>query len=151
MARMHARKKGKSGSTRPYRTKSPDWVPLSNDEIKKKIIELKDQGHPTSVIGVILRDNYGVPSVKLATGASIKNHLEGAGIKFDIPEDLVNLMKTAVSLESHLKVNKKDLHNKRALSLTEAKIRRLARYYHENKKLPEGWKYTIKTAKLLVG
>lgn len=148
---MHARKKGKSGSTRPYRTKSPDWVPLSNDEIKKKIVELKDQGHSTSVMGVILRDNYGVPSVKLATGISIKSHLEEAGVKFDIPEDLVNLMVKAVNLDNHLKVNRKDLHNKRSLNLVEAKIRRLTRYYHGDKKLPEGWKYTMKTAKLLVG
>ena len=113
--------------------------------------ELRDQGYSTSMIGTILRDNYGVPSVKLATGKSIKGHLLDSGVEFDFPEDLVDLMRKAVNVASHMEENRKDLHNKRSLNLIEAKIRRLTRYYHGKGMLPPGWKYSVKTAKLLVG
>ena len=46
-------------------------------------------------------------------------------------------------------INKKDLHNKRNLHLTESKIRRLTKYYHTKERLPEGWKYTPDQAKLM--
>jgi len=60
-----------------------------------------------------------------------------------------NLIGTALSLRKHLETNKKDLHNKRSLHLTESKIRRLAKYYHVEGRLPTGWKYSPKQAKLM--
>jgi small subunit ribosomal protein S15 len=60
-----------------------------------------------------------------------------------------NLIQIALSLRKHLETNKKDLHNKRSLHLTESKIRRLAKYYLSRKRLPEGWKYSPKQAKLM--
>ena len=38
------------------------------------------------------------------------------------PEDMMNLMRKAVTIIEHLGTNRKDLHNKRALELIEAKI-----------------------------
>jgi small subunit ribosomal protein S15 len=150
MARIHSRKKGKSSSTKPYKTESPDWVPLSPAEIEKMIMKLANEGHSTSMIGMKLRDQYGVPNIKLCTGKSISEIIADKGDKQQLPEDLSNLMRTAVSIDEHISENPKDLHNIRALALTEAKIRRLMKYYKRRGVLPPEWKYDLKSAKLLV-
>jgi len=150
MARMHARRKGKSGSTIPVeRKKHPDWSSLNPREVESRVIELGKQSKSTSEIGIILRDQYAVPDVRLATGKSISKILEANGIKREIPEDLRNLIGTALQLRKHLETHKKDLHNRRSLQLTESKIRRLTKYYLSEKKLPEGWKYSPEQAKLM--
>ena len=150
MARMHARRKGKSGSTHPVeRKKHPEWSSLNPREVESRVIEQAKKGKTTSEIGMVLRDQYAVPDIKLATGKSITKILEGNNIKKEIPEDLRNLIGTALQLRKHLETNKKDLKNKRNLQLTESKIRRLTKYYHDNNRLPEGWKYSSEQAKLM--
>ncbi|MEA2056050.1 MAG: 30S ribosomal protein S15 [Candidatus Thermoplasmatota archaeon] len=150
MARMHARRKGKSGSTKMFgREKHPDWSALNTREVESRVIELSKRGKSTSEIGLVLRDQYAVPDVKLATGKKISKILESNGLKPEIPEDMRNLIGSALQLRKHLETNKKDLHNKRSLHLTESKIRRLAKYYHSRDKLPEGWKYSPEQAKLM--
>lgn len=149
MARIHARRKGKSGSTHPIRKKKPEWSSLNPREIETRIIELAKNEKSTSEIGMILRDQYAVPDVKIATDKKITQILENNNIKFEIPEDLRNLIRTALKLRKHLDANKKDLKNKRNLQLTESKIRRLTKYYHANQRLPKGWKYSPAQAKLM--
>ncbi|MHA1664345.1 MAG: 30S ribosomal protein S15 [Candidatus Njordarchaeales archaeon] len=141
MGRMYARKRGKAGSKKLYRESPPSWVPLSNEEIEEKIIELAKKGYSTAMIGIILRDQYGVPNIRQVLGKKITKVLEEHGIKLDIPEDLNNLIIKARRLRKHLQVNRKDLHNKRALQLIESKIRRLVRYYKSVGKLPLDWNY----------
>ena len=149
MARMHARRKGKSGSTHPIRKKHPEWSSLNPREIEARTIELAKSEKSTSEIGMILRDQYAIPDVKIATGKKIMQILEKNNIKSEIPEDLRNLIRTALKLRKHLDVNKKDLKNKRNLQLTESKIRRLTKYYHAEHRLPKGWKYSPAQAKLM--
>lgn len=149
MARMHARRKGKSGSTHPIRDKHPEWSALNPREIKSRMMELAKTGKSTSEIGLILRDQYAVPDIKVATGKKVSKILEENNIRSEIPEDLRNLIKTALRLKKHLEVQKKDLKNKRNLQLTESKIKRLTKYYHANNRLPKGWKYSPEQAKLI--
>ena len=149
MARIHARRKGKSGSTRAIRKKHPEWSSLNPREIESRIVELVKSGKSTSEIGMILRDQYAVPNVKTATGKSISQILENNKLKPEIPEELRNLIQTALSLKKHLESHRKDLKNKRNLQLTESKIRRLTEYYHREGQLPKGWKYSPEQAKLL--
>ena len=149
MARIHARRKGKSSSTNPMRDKHPEWSSLNPREIESRIIELAKSEKSTSEIGMILRDQYAVPAVKTATGKSISHLLEKNNIKSEIPEDLRNLIRTALKIRKHLDVNRKDLKNKRNLQLTESKIRRLTKYYHAKKRIPKGWKYSPSQAKLM--
>lgn len=149
MARMHARRKGKSGSTHPIRKKHPEWSSLNPREIEARIMELAKSEKSTSEIGMILRDQYAVPDVKIATDKKILQILENNNIKFEMPEDLRNLIRTALKLRKHLDTNKKDLKNKRNLQLTESKIRRLTKYYHAEQRLPKGWKYSPAQAKLM--
>ena len=150
MARMHARRKGQSGSTHQYERKEhPSWSSLKPREIESRIIELAKNGKSSSEIGLILRDQYAVPNVKLATGKKITKILEENRLSSEVPEDLKNLISRALTIREHMVTHRKDTGNKRNLQLTESKIRRLARYYIESKKLPEDWKYSPKQAKLL--
>ena len=149
MARIHARRKGKSGSTHPLREKHPEWSSLNPREIESRVLELAKNEKSTSEIGIILRDQYAVPDVKVATGKSISQILENNNIKSEIPEELRNLIRTALKLKKHIETNAKDLKNRRNLQLTESKIRRLTSYYTQKGRLPEGWKYSLEQAKLL--
>ena len=150
MARIHARRRGRSGSSPQTREKNPSWA-LKPKDVESKIVELSAEGNTTSQIGINLRDIHGVPSVKLATGKSISKILKEKNMSPQLPEDLTNLMRKAVRLGEHLKINSKDVHNTRALHLTEAKILRLAKYYRSTKVISEDWKYSLTDAKLLVG
>jgi small subunit ribosomal protein S15 len=147
---MHSRKKGHAGSKRPYRTQPPEWVDLKGKEIEELVVKLAKEGNSPTMIGMTMRDQNGVPSIKLSTGKRVGAILEANEIKKDIPEDLINLIIRAVALDKHLKANPKDNSSKRGLQLTESKIRRLVKYYHRIGKLPKDWKYNLKTAKLLV-
>ena len=128
----------------------PEWVTYSDEEIEEMILKFNREGKSTSEIGIILRDQYGIPSVKDVTGERITEILRRNGQAGDYPEDLMNLIRRAVNIRDHLEENPKDLHSKRGLMTIESKIRRLVKYYTRNNILPEGWRYDPKTAALLV-
>lgn len=150
MARMHARRRGKSCSVRPARNEAPAWSNTDKAAIEKIIVDLRKEGTSSSMIGLILRDRYGVPDVKMVTGKSVGDILVENKISSEIPEDLRDLMVKALGLRKHLEDNKKDLHNKRQLHLVEAKIRRLVKYYLGTKKLPAGFTYKPENAEILL-
>jgi len=148
MARMHARKKGKSSSKRPFMTESPKWVPIGKTEIEELIVKMAADGNSSAKIGLILRDQHGVPSVKLSTGKTVTQIMREKDIMPKLPEDLGSLLKKVISLSTYLKHNPRDIHNRRNLHLLEAKIRRLERYYKGRGVIPESWKYTLDRAEL---
>jgi len=148
MARIHARRKGKSGSKRVYRDSPPEWVDMSPEEVEKKVVELYNEGYEPSQIGMILRDRYGIPSVKQVTGKKIQKILREKGVEIRYPEDLRALIKKALKLRKHLEVHRKDKHNRRGLQLIEAKIWRLSNYYKEKGVLPADWKYNPERLKI---
>lgn len=139
MSRMHSSRKGKAGSKRPNVTKNPEWVTMSPDEIENLIVRFRKEGMSTSLIGLKLRDQYGVPDVKLATGKSIVKILEERGMRFDIPEDLANLLMRFTAVQTHLAANPRDIENRRGFTLLESKIRRLTKYYKKSGVLPQDW------------
>jgi small subunit ribosomal protein S15 len=148
MARMFARKKGKSTSSKPIKSAIP--IEMSVEEMEKHIIELRDQGMSSSQIGIVLRDKYGIPDVTLAAKKKMTQILQENGVAPKVPEDLYNLIVKALNLREHLEDNKKDLHNRRALQLTESKIRRLIKYYKGRGVLPEEWIYRLDRAEMLI-
>ncbi len=150
MARIHARRRGDSGSVRPHRSEAPAWSNTDVKAIEKVIVDLKKEGYSSSRIGLVLRDQYGVPDVKLVMGKRIDQIIKDNGLQSDIPEDLRNLMMKALGLRKHLVENKNDLHNKRQLQLTESKVRRLVKYYVSSGRLPGGWSYKPETAEILL-
>ncbi|MGC8999008.1 MAG: 30S ribosomal protein S15 [Candidatus Bathyarchaeia archaeon] len=145
---MPKQEKGKSHSTRPVSKRPPSWCKYQPEEVEALIIKLAREGHPPSRIGTILRDQYAIPLVKPLTGKTITQILKEADLAPSIPEDLGNLLKKAARLSAHLEKHKKDLHNKRALQLIEAKIHKLARYYKREGVLPPNWKYEPKIASI---
>ena len=150
MAKMHSRKGGSSRSRPPMVTKAPEWSDVSKEELEKTIMKLHDTGMSPSRIGLTLRDQYGVPNVKLVIGNSITGFLRDNNALADIPEDLTNLMRKALHVRKHIKANKKDVHNKRALQLTENKIRRMVKYYHDSGRMAPDWTYSPETAEILI-
>ena len=128
----------------------PEWVEYSTEEIEEIILKLTKEGNSTSKIGIILRDQYGIPDVKLITGQKITKILEKHDQGLEYPEDLMNLIRRAVNIRDHMEENPKDLHTRRGLRIIESKIRRLVRYYTREGVLPAGWRYDPRSAALLV-
>lgn len=124
------------------------WVTYDKDELEKLILKLAKEGNASSKIGVILRDQYGIPSTKVM-GIRIDKVVEKE-VKRDVPDDLFDLLEKAVNLHAHVNKYKKDRKSRHDLDYVESKIRRLAKYYRASKKLPKTWEYTIDKAKLLV-
>jgi small subunit ribosomal protein S15 len=91
-----------------------------------------------------------VPSVKLALGKNLNRFLKENNALPEVPEDLGNLMRKALHIRKHIRANDKDVHNKRSLHLTENKIRRLVKYYHDSGRLAPEWTYSPETAEILV-
>lgn len=149
MARLHSRKRGKASSTKPRSSSAKAWVKLSKDEILEIVSRLAKEGKTEAQIGLILRDEYAVPSVKEVTGKSMSALLAEAGVSPEYPSDLLDLIRRAMSMRKHLAENTRDTSNKVKLSHVESKIKRLVRYYRGNK-LPKDWKYEPSKAALLV-
>jgi small subunit ribosomal protein S15 len=149
MARMYSRKKGKSGSTKPMVKKAP-WVKYKQSEVEDIIVKLAKKDYSSAKIGMILRDQYGIPSTRLLTKEKMSTILKKHKLYPEVPEELYSMIKKAVELRAHMDKNKKDYISKRGLELTESKIRRLAKYYKSKKQLPKDWKWNPEKAKLMV-
>ena len=149
MARMYSRKRGKSGSKKPM-TKKAGWVKARPKEIEEKIVKLAKEGHTAAQIGLILRDQHGIPSTRLVTEEKISSVMKRNDVYPELPEDMFNLIKRAVNLASHLEKNNRDYISKRGLELTESKIRRMAKYYKKENLLPGDWKWNPEKAKLMI-
>ncbi len=151
MARMYSSNKGKSGSSKPFVATAPEWSNNDASAVTSLIVELGKSGKSSAEIGTILRDQHAIPDVRLVLkGKRIAVILAENDIGGAYPEDMMNLMRKAVTLINHLSSNRKDLHNNRALHLTEAKIRRLARYYQSEGRLAADWKYKRDQLRLMV-
>jgi small subunit ribosomal protein S15 len=157
MARMHSRKHGQSGSTKPVR-KRAHWVTYEADEVEKLVQKLSKEGLSNAQIGTTLRDQYGVPDVralglrvaKITDKVKKEKQSDSKYKQRLVPEDMYNLIAKSVNLHKHMKANHGDNNTKHGLELLESKIRRLGKYYVRRGVLPENWKYTIEEAKLIV-
>jgi small subunit ribosomal protein S15 len=150
MGRMYSGKKGKSGSKRPVKKRKLTWIRYSPKEVEQLVIKLAKQGKSQSEIGMILRDIYGIPSIRDLLKKKLNKFLLENKIASEIPEDLTNLIKNEIRIKKHLERNKNDMHAKRGLLLTNSKINRLIKYYKKINKLPLNWKYDSKSAELII-
>ena len=151
MARMYKSRKGKSGSTRPHVTDAPEWSNTDKEAVQSLVLDLAKSGMSTAEIGTVLRDKHAVPNARLVLGKRIGQFLAENDMMGAYPEDMMNLMRQAVAIINHLgSGNHKDIHNKRALEITESKIRRLASYYIGENRLPSDWRYKRDELRLMV-
>jgi small subunit ribosomal protein S15 len=146
---MHTRRRGSSGSDKPTTDEPPEWSDVDADAIEDRVVELAEQGHDPSQIGMKLRDEgvkgTPIPDIKLATGKKVTEILEENDAGSDLPEDLRNLMERAVRLREHMEENPQDHQNKRALQNTESKVRRMVDYYRGDA-LDEDFTYSYDVA-----
>ena len=150
VGRMHAPGRGRSGSSKPFVDSAPKWSNTDKSAIEETIVDLAKKGHTTAQIGLILRDQYAVPNVRLVLEKRIGQILARNDISPEIPEDLMNLMRKALRMLDHLNSNRKDIHNRRQLELVESRIRRLSRYYKREGTLDSEWNYKRDQLRLAV-
>ena len=139
MARKYSGARGKSRSTKPSKKVMPSWLQYSPKEIELLVVKYAKEGKVPSSIGLHLRDSYGIPDVKIATGKSITKILKEKNLSKEVPEDLMAVIRRAVLLRKHLLENKNDMTAGRGLLITESKIKRLMKYYKAKGKLPLTW------------
>src|SRR3990167_4592722 len=113
MARMYSRKRGKSRSKKP--SVAAQWVEYKGEEVEKLILKLAKDRNSSARIGLILRDQYGIPSVKHVTEKTVLRIMRENNVAPKIPEDLMNLLKKSVTLSNHMRTHKKDATSKRGL------------------------------------
>uniref|UniRef100_A0A7R9VM67 Small ribosomal subunit protein uS15 N-terminal domain-containing protein n=1 Tax=Chlamydomonas euryale TaxID=1486919 RepID=A0A7R9VM67_9CHLO len=150
MGRIHSNGKGKSGSAIPYKRTASSWCKTTPAEVQEQVTKLAKKGMTPSQIGVLLRDQHGIPMVGSVTGSKVLRILRGKGLAPEIPEDLYFMIKKAVSQRKHLEGNRADRDAKIHLVLVESRIHRLARYYKSTKRLQASFKYESATASTLV-
>lgn len=150
MARMYSRKRGKSGSKKPVKKTKPVWLRYGSKETEQLVIKLAKSGKTASEIGIILRDSYGVPSVKVITGKTLTKIIEENKLAPKLPYDILALIKREISIMKHIDANKKDMTAHRGLIITDSKIRKLVKYYQRVGRIPAEWKYDRKNAKMLL-
>ena len=150
MAKMHSGGRGRSRSKPPMSKESAEWVEFKPHETEELVLSLANQGKTPAEIGLILRDQYGIPKVKNLLKKRIEKVLAEKGMTAEFPRDLLNLIRRSVQLKKHMEANKKDMTAKHGYQLTVSKIRRLTAYYAKQEKLPKNWRYTPEQAELLV-
>ena len=148
MGRLHTHNHGKSHSTRPVDLKKPSWVTQSSKEIEEIIVKYGKEGLTSSQIGLKLRDQHAIPLVRPIIKKGIMQVLDENKAGQELPDDLNNIVNKAVGLQKHLKSNKSDSRNVRALELIEAKVHRLSVYYKRIGRIPKNWKYKSVVAQL---
>lgn len=148
MSRMHSSKRGRASSRRPAVRENPSWVQMQPAEVKEAALKLAREGKSQALIGLILRDQYGVPDIKLLTGKKLSEIIKEGGMAPQIPDDLNSLILKARNVSRHLRDNKKDYSNNRGLQLIESKIRRLTKYYKREGIIPANWTYSFEMTKL---
>ena len=150
MARMHSKGKGTSGSSKPNNDTAPSWSESDKGTVEELILKYANEGHSSAKIGSSLRDMHAVPDVRLVMGERISQTLSRNNLDSTYPEDMMNLMRKALSLIDHLSSNKKDLHNRRQLELCESRVRRLAKYYVRTGRISSTWTYKRDQLRLMV-
>ena len=103
----------------------PTWIKMKEPELKKVILELSEK-HSPSKIGLILRDQYGIPTTKVF-GKKLKAYLTELGIETN--EDLENAEEKVTNLKEHLKNNITDRHAKHKLQHAQSRLNITRKYF----------------------
>ncbi|TNJ27839.1 Ribosomal protein S13 [Giardia muris] len=150
MGRMYSKGKGISRSAPPYVRAPAPWNKHTPEDVCNHIVRLAKKGMPPAKIGLVLRDQYAIGQVRNITGSKIVHILKAHGLAPEIPEDLYNLIKRAVTIRKHLERNRRDKDSKFRLILVESRIHRLSRYYRQEKRLPPTFHYKSDKAAALL-
>ena len=103
----------------------PVWVKMKEPELKKVILELSEKYAP-SQIGIILRDQYGIPTTKIF-GKKLKAYMEE--LRIERNEDLENAEKKVTRMKEHLKNNITDRSAKHKLQHAQSRLNIVKKYF----------------------
>jgi len=117
--------------TKTQKLEKPVWLKFSEGEVKAIILKLAGEGITTEKIGLILRDQYGIPKTKLYN-IKISKILKEKD-KFQEPT-LLNLDAKLQKIIAHYKKNKQDKKAERALIITKAKVKKNQDYQQQKRK-----------------
>ena len=148
MARMHSRDKGKSGSTKPFVKVTPTWQTYTAKEVEALIVKLSKEKLSGALIGIRLRDTYGIPSVQATTGKKIAQILKEKGLAKALPEPLLDVVKKYILVKKHVEDNRQDKTARRGVQLAQSKLNRLVKYYKATGVLDKDWKFNAAKAGL---
>ena len=148
MARLYSKRKGKSKSRKPLMSEAN--VEVDMKKIDAPVAAYIKQGMNSAMIGQNLKDKHNVGYIKAAFGMRLGQYLAEKGVKKEMPDDLVALMRKAVIIRKHLTANHRDVYGKVRLHRVESKIWRLSKYYIQSGKLPASWKYDPEQAALMI-
>jgi len=101
------------------------WVKMKEPELKKLITELSKK-HSPSQIGLVLRDQYGIPTTKVF-GKKLKAYMKELGIERN--EDLENAEKKVGKIKEHLKDNITDRSAKHKLQHAQSRLNITRKYF----------------------
>lgn len=113
-------------------TKKPEWLKVSLEELENIVVELAKQGIAAEKIGLILRDQYGIPTAKVY-GKKISQIIEEK-LSIKKLDSLDNIKKKIDSIKAHLAKNRQDKKVKKCLQNQETKSIKLERYYKKRAK-----------------
>lgn len=102
----------------------PLWLKMSEEDLKKVIVELADKHQPAQ-IGIILRDQYGVPSTKVY-GKKLNAYLKELGIEAN--PDLTNAETKFEKIKEHFKNNVTDRKSKHRMQKAQSRLNILRKY-----------------------
>ncbi|MEK6860141.1 MAG: 30S ribosomal protein S15 [Nanoarchaeota archaeon] len=111
------------------KSEKPLWLKYTLEEVKAIIIKLANKGMTAEKIGLILRDQYGIPKVNLY-GLKIKQVIKEK-LEFEEPT-IKNLKAKLDNIVEHYKKNKGDKKAERSLIITKAKLKKREDYQLEN-------------------
>jgi len=103
----------------------PIWVKMKEPELKKVIAELAEKNSP-SQIGIILRDQYGIPTTQIF-GKKLNAYLIELGI--DRKESLENAEIKIERMKEHLKKNITDKSAKHKLQKAQSHLNTIRKYH----------------------
>lgn len=103
----------------------PIWLKMKEPELKKKILDLSKK-YPASQIGIVLRDQYAIPTTRIY-GKKLKKYLEELGINKN--EELENAEKKVERIKEHLKNNVKDKKAKHKFQRAQARLNITRKYF----------------------
>lgn len=91
----------------------PEWVKIKPEELRKIVVELAKKGETPAKIGLVLRDQHGIPKAKLVD-KKISLILKEEKIK--IQPEKARLEEHMNELNKHIHVHKHDYVAKRSLA-----------------------------------
>ncbi len=110
--------------TKTQNKETADWAKMKPSEVEKIVVELGKNGNSPQKIGLILRDEHGIPKTKLF-GKRISQILKANNI--EVEDESSTIKKKIAKLEKHFSNNKHDYTVQRAIMEYNSRLNKLSK------------------------